>query len=218
MRSTMEASLKFCYILQAPHTFAERSREYSQDLFEIGLLRDHNKISSFLVELSAASASQLRPLTDRILEPDQVDRIQARLPRPVRAAVEGRWGFTGMLSALDRSNDDLFSGIAGMAHSYSMASHIMHADPIGAMMPLERDHRSPEARAASHAVHLARLILDALICHRLRLLVAYRFVGAHRDGLTRADELVDAANRRYDEAYRTFVQVEYPDDSAAAMR
>lgn len=218
MRSTTEASLKFCYILQAPHTFAERLREYSQDLFEIGLLRDHHKISSLLAEVSPASASQLRPLTDRILEAAELERIQARLPRSVRAAVEGRWGFTSMVGALDRSNDALFPGIVAMAHGYSMASHVMHADPIGAMMPLERDHRPPEARVASHAVHLARLILDALICHRLRLLVAYRFVGANPDGLARANELVEAANRRHGEAYRVFEQVEYPADPPAAKR
>ena len=210
MRSTMEASLKFCYLLQAPHTFAERFREYSQDLYDIGRLRDHGKISSFLSELSAASANELRPLTDRLLDPADLAQVQARLPKPARAAVEGRWGFTGMVGALDRSKDDLFAGIAGMAHNYSMASHVMHADPIGTSMPLERGHRTVEAHDASHAVHLARLVVDAVVCHRLRLRVAYRFVGANPKGLVRADELVEAMSRRHDDAYRTFLQIEYP--------
>lgn len=215
MRSTIEASLKFCYILQARHTFATRAHEYSQDLFDIGLLRDHNKVSSILSGLSAGSARQLRPLTDRILDPAELDRIQGRLPRPVRAAIEGRWGFTGIIAALDRSNDELFAGVAEMAHIYSMASHVMHADPIGAMMPLERDRRPAESREASHAVHLARLVLDAIGCHRLRLRVMYRFVGAKPEGLARANELTEAAHQRHDEAYRKFMEVEYPVGSHA---
>jgi hypothetical protein len=217
MRTTVEASLKFCYLLQAPHTFAERYREYAHDLYDIGRLRDHGKISGFISELSKLPSRELRPLTDRLLDPAELAKLQARLPKPVRAAVEGRWGFTGMIGALHRSNDPLFEGVLGMAHNYSMASHIMHADPIGTMMPLERDRRSPTARDASHAVHLARIIVDAVSCHRLRLKVAYRFVGMDPKGLSRADDLLESVGRRHDEAYRKFLAVEYPTGTPAAV-
>lgn len=209
MRSVVEASLKFCFILQSPEHFPERMREYREDLHDIGVLKGHNKISEFLGGIASHSDAQVRPLVDRLLAPEELTRLQDRLPRQKRNIIEQRWGFSAMVGVLDRSGDPIFAGIAGLAHGYAMASHVMHADPIGVSMPMERDHRAPDRRDAAHSVHLARLILDATAFQRMRLVVAYRFLGLPVDGLTRADEIVEAAARRQQAAYQVFAAREY---------
>src|SRR5262249_16270161 len=43
LRSVVEGSLKFCYLLQDQATFKQRFQEYSNDLFRIALFKDHKK-------------------------------------------------------------------------------------------------------------------------------------------------------------------------------
>jgi hypothetical protein len=218
VRATVEGSLKFCYLLQSRDTFSARHREFAEDLFDIALQRDHHKVAPFLAGIGEDQepTPTVRPLHDRLLSAEQLDNISRRIPRKVRSSIGGRWGFTGLLSALAESGDPLFASLGSTAFGYAMASHIMHADPIGCLMPLERDHRSSEAATAAHLVHAARLILDCTQFHRLRLTTSCRFVDADMTPLAKADEIVAAAEDRHRKAYDTFYAIEYPDDPSCS--
>jgi len=177
-RSVTEGSLKFAYLLQGQATFKDRHREYSEDLFRIALFKDHKKASDLLATLPNPEAPEWKPIRDRLLaDKELVDVAQAH-PAPQRRALETRWGFTGLVSQLAGSNDPAFEGFRGFTHGYSNASHIHHVDYIGALMPMDRDNRSPERRDLALLVHGYRLVSEVIAMFQLRLQVGYRYVGA----------------------------------------
>jgi len=177
-RSALEASLKFAYLLQARETFVVRHSEYADQLFEIALLKDHRKAASLLAAVPDPDAPQWRPIRDLLLSDSQVAELSARNDKVARRNLETRWGFTGLIGELSRSGDPYFKGLGALAHGYSMASHVQHADMVGASIALERDFRSVERRDSIHFAHEARLLSDLLEFFLLRLAVGYRFVGA----------------------------------------
>jgi hypothetical protein len=136
VRSTFEASVKFVYLLQDPMQFAARHQEYRHALTEIALLKDHAKASDFLNLLPDRDAPQWRPMRDTLLPELERAAFARRYPKAVRRALETKWGFAGMLSELSRSGDPALRGFAGLAHGYSMASHVAHADHIGTSVPM----------------------------------------------------------------------------------
>lgn len=212
VRSTLEGSLKFSYLLQSPATFADRHREYAEELFEIALLKDHRKAADLLATVRNPEDHEWQPLRDRLLSDAELAGLSARFDRGARRELETRWGFTGLIGELSRSDDPLFRTVGGMAHSYSMASHVQHVDMVGASIPLDRDQRAPDRRESLHLAHQGRLVSDVLIFLYLRLAVGYRFIGADTAPLTEAKAMVDAAGEWRDDAYREWMGVEYPKD------
>lgn len=178
VRSALEGSLKLAYLLQARETFAERHREYANKLFEIALLKDHQKAASVLAAVSDPDAPQCRPIRELLLPHAEVAEISARNEKASRRDLERRWGFTGLIGELSRSGDPYFHGLSALAHGYSMASHVQHGDIVGASIALERDLRSVERRDTIHLAHEGRLLSDLLHFLFLRLAVGYRFVAA----------------------------------------
>jgi len=209
VRSTLEGSLKFSYLLQSPMAFVARHREYAKELFGIALLKDHRKAADLLATVQNPEDDEWRPLRDRLLSNAELTELSARFGRGARRELETRWGFTGLIGALSRSGDPLFQTIGGMAHGYSLASHVQHVDMVGASIPLDRDRRAPERRESLHLAHQGRLVSDILILLYLRLTVGYRFVGADITPLVEAKALVDAAGEWQDDAYRAWMDVEY---------
>jgi hypothetical protein len=209
-RSVLEGSLKFAYMLQSATTFRDRHSEYAHDLFNVALMKDHRKCLELLRVVTDPDHPQWRPIRDRLLPDDELSRLSATYDRVHRRELETRWGFTGLVGELSRSGDPLFRDLGGMAHNYSMASHIHHMDMVGASIPLDRDRRSSERRESIHAAHEGRLISDILTFLYLRLGVGYRFVGADTAPLAEARSTIKSLNEKFDVAYSTWMDVEYP--------
>ncbi len=208
-RSALEGSLKFAYLLQASGSFADRHREYAEDLFAIALLKDHLKAQDLLATARDPGDAEWRPIRDRLLSDRDVQDVRERFNRVRRRELETRWGFTGLVSELSGSGDILFRDIGATAHAYSMASHIHHADMVGASIPLDRDRRSAARREQIHLAHEVRLICDILAFLYLRLAVGYRFIGADTAPLAEAEAAVKTAGEWRDDAYRAWMDAEY---------
>ncbi len=209
VRSVFEGTLKFVYLLQAPETFEDRHNEYSHDLFRIGLLKDHTKYAELLSVIPSRADARWRPLRDRLLSDAERDEIATAYPKPIRSALESRWGFTGLIGALSRSGDQLFHGATGLASSYAMASHIAHADSIGTSVPLDIDKRSDARRNAILLAHGVRLMSDVLSCFQVRLAVGYRFVGQDATPVTQALEAIDGLRASFGPIYEEWMSAEY---------
>lgn len=134
-RSVLEGTLKFAFILQSQEDLIKRLREYSHDLFYIGLLKESGKAESLLAALSDRESMQWKPIRDLVLNPDEAAEYRARYPKQEMRRLETKWGFTGMISQLVSSGDPLFADFAGFAHQYSGASHVQHASYAGAAKP-----------------------------------------------------------------------------------
>lgn len=209
-RSVLEGSLKFAYMLQSPATFQQRHEEYAVHLFSIAVMKDHRKSAELLSVVRDPDHPQWRPIRDRLLSENELAEVGATYDRVHRRELENRWGFTGMVGELSRSGDPLFRSLGGMAHTYSMASHIHHMDMVGASLPLDRDLRSDDRRETIHSAHEGRLISDVLVFLYLRLCVGYRFVGADMAPLAEAKAAIDALAAQCDVAHSTWMDIEYP--------
>jgi len=209
VRSVLEGTLKFAYMLQARETFEERHREYTEDLFDISRLKDHRKALDLLESVGDPDGDEWRPMRDLLLSDEEVAEISGRLDKAARRALETRWGFTGLVGALSRSGDPYFHGLGALAHSYSLASHIQHADKHGTSIPLDRDMRSAERRDAIHLAHEGRLLSDVLHFLFMRLAVGYRFVGADSARLVTIKARIDEACEPFRQATEDWHSIEF---------
>ncbi|MNF98431.1 hypothetical protein D3C84_812880 [compost metagenome] len=128
----------------------------------------------------------------------------------MRRALDTKWGFTGMIGAFQRSADPLFSGFNGLAHGYSVASHIQHADFQGVSIPMDRDVREPERRDSIHQAHLVRLISDCFYYFITRLSVGYRFIEQDPSPIKDAQLRIDTLNTSFGDIYENWIDIEYP--------
>lgn len=214
VRSVLEGTLKFSYLLQSRDSFAERHREYADDLFVIGRFKDHAKAEKFLETAKQRNDPMWRPTRDLLIPAHERAELSAKYSRIVRKDLTTRWGFTGLIKELADSGDPLFRDLGATAHAYSIASHIQHVDMIGASMALERDLRSEPRREAIQLAHLGRLVGDVLRFMFLRLALGYRFTGADVAPLEGVKATIDAETTRFDRTYRAWMEVEYPSNSA----
>jgi hypothetical protein len=214
VRSALEGSLKLAYLLQARETFTVRHTEYADQLFKIALLKDHRKAEALLKAVPDSDALRWRPIREMLLSQAEIAEFSTGTDKVTRRALEGRWGFTGLIGELSRSGDPYFTHLAGLAHMYSMASHVQHVDVIGASIAIERDQREPQIRDSIHLAHEARLLSDLLSFLFLRFLVGYRFVDADNMAqIAKIKSAIDEAERPFQHATGTWLRVQYPSEA-----
>lgn len=211
-RSVCEGTLKMMYLLQSKDTFQKRHDEYANDLFDIALLKDHKKANDLLVAVPDPAAARWKPIRDRLLSPEQITKIEQRLEKQVRRALEAKWGFSGLIGELSRSGDPMFSNISALCHGYSMSSHVMHADYIGVSISLERDMRPEERRDSIHLSHLVSLLLAQLAYLQMRIMVGYRFVGHPLNTLAEMECKIQALKECFGDVYGRWLDCEYGND------
>jgi hypothetical protein len=210
IRSVAEGSFKFCYLLQNRESWKQRHHEYSHDLWQIALFKDHKKASDLLAALPNPDDPKWQPIRDRLLSNEDRDQIDRDYTRGQRRALDARWSFTGLIGEFVRSGDIIFSSFAGFAHGYSLASHIQHVDYVGASLPLERDRRSDERRTSIQLAHAMRLISDAFTFLHLRLMVGYRFVAHDSKPVAEARRTVEELLISFGTVYEDWIAIEYP--------
>lgn len=217
VRAGFEASLKFAYMLQFPASFETRHHEYRHDHFRIGLLKDHAKIVELLAAVPNPHEDEWRPLRERLLSDAERDEFSAAYPKAARSALETRWGFTGMIRELVKSGDPLFRDFAGFAASYASASHIVHADHIGTVIPLEIDTRHQDRRDAQLKAHAVRLMSDTMASLQVRLAVGYRFIDRDPSPLAEAFDAIHKLKMGFGRVYEDWMATEYGKISHTSM-
>lgn len=212
-RAVLEGTLKFAYLVQNRESFEARHAEYAQDLFAIAQMKDHLKCVELLAAVRDPDEPRWQPIKDRLIDDEELAELRTMYDRAHRRELENRWGFTGLVGELSGSGDKLFRDLGGLAHTYSMASHVAHMDMIGASMPLDRDLRSDDRRESIHFAHEGRLIGDIFIFLYFRLVVGYRYVGADPAPLRLVADLVAQLSAKFGTAHAAWMSVEYPDDA-----
>jgi hypothetical protein len=208
VRSVMEGTLKFVYLLESPQTFTVRCIEYSDALPAIAALKWHAKALAALNCNDKPDAEKYRPFRELLLSDEEAERIKAAYPRRIRMQIEERWGFTSLLNSLSKLNGGLGPAGNGLMHSYSTASHLQHMSYEGTQMPHERDFREERRRIAIHSAHAARLVSDCFWFAVLRVGAIHRFFNDKKvvPGIvTRNEKWV----RELSEAQKSWHEVEY---------
>lgn len=209
VRSVLEGSLKFAYLLQSKLEFPKRHEEYAEKLYEIALFKDHRKAVELLALVPDPASEQWRPMREILLADSEFTALSQKYGKADRNELATRWGFTGLIGELSRSADPYFSGLGALAHGYAMASHVQHVDFVGASIALERDHRSKDRRDSVQLAHTGRLISDLLDFFFLRLATGYRFTGADREKLTHAWSEIAKARQPFKDATSDWMDIEY---------
>lgn len=177
MRSIVEGTAKFAYILESPATIVQRSIEYRDVLPTISKLRWHAKAVAALAALGNDGSVGQQPFRDLLLSESEVAEIRAAYPRDMRRNVERRWGFTELIAAISKPGGAFGPVGEALLHSYSVSSHLIHMSYEGVDMPLERDQRNHQRREAVELAHAARLISDCFQFTFLRAGAIFRFLG-----------------------------------------
>ncbi|MBX8529133.1 hypothetical protein K5D53_01405 [Pseudomonas cichorii] len=209
LRSVCEASIKFCYIVQNHENFKSRHTEYSNEQFWAGLLKDERKIKDLLEVLDNPNDQHWKPLTDRLFTETEREEIKSKFDYKNQRALDGRWGFTGMIREFQKNSDPILKNLIGLAHSYSVASHIQHADYQGVSIPMDRDARSVERKISAHSVHLNRLISDTLHLFIIRLIGGYRFIKHPPTDIIYAQEKISELFKSFGNTYDNWINIEY---------
>jgi hypothetical protein len=209
LRSVCEGTLKFVFLLESREEFATRYDEYAESLFELSLLKDHQKAKDFLETASDPNADEWKPIRDRVLDEAECQRLRAKYHGAARRELEGRWGFTSLLNSLGRRRDATLRELTGLAWGYSLMSHLQHADFLGVALPFDREARADSRRDTMHLAHLARLVIDPLTHLLNRLTVGYRYVEADLQPVGRALAAIDAVRESFGGAYETWIETEY---------
>jgi hypothetical protein len=183
VRSVLESSLKFAYLLQELQTFEDRHTEFAEHLWEIGRAKDHEKAKSFFDGIPNPGDRRWDPIREMILSDEELKIIRQKFTKEERRELERKWGFSGIVTFMSRSNDPFFAGFKSFAHGYSIASHLLHADFAGTAIPMDRDTRSLERKEAAHLAHLSRLISDVFAFFQCRIFVGYRCIGHGKETL-----------------------------------
>jgi hypothetical protein len=193
-RSALEASIRFCYLLQDPALFEPRHQEFAEGLWQIGRLKDHQKQMELLSRVDSLDENW-RPSRARLLSGTEQYALAAKYPRVKRRSLDQKWGFNNLIRELSQSGDPLFKSLSILSAGYSDSSHLQHADFAGVMMALERSQRADAPRRSIELLHRDRLISDVFVAQYLRLRVAYRFIGADpkcvQDAFARFHALVE---------------------------
>jgi hypothetical protein len=209
LRSIVEGTLKFARLLQSRESFKERFGEFATDLRDIAFVKDHDKAKSLLAALQDPDNSEWEPIRQMLLPEYRVKMLRERYPSAKRRDLDRMWGFTGILADLAKSDDSMFKGITGLAHSYSIFSHLTHADQIGIALPMERDRRSQRSSESTHLAHLSRIISDVFSYFMIRLYVGYRYVNCSPEALDHCQRRIDDLLAPGKEYYRAWLKQEY---------
>jgi hypothetical protein len=209
MRSVVEGSVKFGYLLESERTFIVRCIEYHDALPAITRLRRHTRAAEALKALEQVDDEGVRPLRDLLLSDDELAEINAAYPRETRRKIEQRWGFTALVEAVSKRGRVFGPTARSWLHTYSTASELQHMTFEGASMPLERDRRPNHRRAAIELAHAARLIDDCFHLTFLRVFAIFRFLRRDPRPLFEVELRQGPFLAELAEARREWEQVEY---------
>lgn len=211
LRSVMEGTLKFTYMLQGePASIDAKVREYWELLPEFMAVRRSERAKRLLEDIGTEESPRWRGIRDVVIGDDEIMAIRQRTTRQERQALEERWSFSGICRAFLRHDDPGVRLLAHLAYGYGNSSNLLHKDGDGVGMVWERSTRNAEQRVALKLGHAARIVSDVCTFAKLRLFSLLRACGQQAGEIRRLEEKY--AHQLFDElarAERRFNVTEY---------
>jgi hypothetical protein len=197
-RSLQEATIKMLFICLTDSVERQRRiKEYSQDLYEIDLLKRSNRARDMLsiVDHDEVLRSPLEPL---ILDSSEEKRLTEKWPQRRRKALEQKWSFSEMLKDLDsffaQRADAPFMKVA--LHNYGISSHLIHADDTALGLVMDRLSREPREQEAMVVAHLLRMLGDTFWFTAMSCIAVKHALGVKSDVVpSTVDELAPVFDR-----------------------
>lgn len=209
-RSVLEGSLKFTYLLQGSHAEIEdKANEFWNVLPLFHSIRHSENVKKLLEHVPDPNAPEWRALQDLLISEDEVEKIRSHFSRIERQKIEEKWSFSGLCKSFATSNNSGLQTFSGLAHGYSMSSHLLHKDADGIGMVWERYGRSHEEQIAVKMGHSARVVSDVCSFAKLRLFSLSKACGALHDELKAIESRYKHLDTALTAAADRFNEVEY---------
>jgi hypothetical protein len=161
MRSVLEGTFKFAFLLDGrDQERIQKAQEYWITLPEMARTSCHRR-ASFLLEVFKNEKYELkRPFMDLTLSAEEEKTLRDMYPKLERQKLGQKWSFMKIANHFAQHPDEKYHGMAALAHSYGMQSHLLHQDGDGVGMIWDRSRRGPERRFSVEGAHAGRLISD----------------------------------------------------------
>lgn len=213
LRSVVEGSLKFAYLLQSRETFASRYYEYVDALPDIAILRSHERAEVLIASSPDPNSPQLQPFRKLLVSQDRIEALRKQYPRRDRGILEQSWSATGIIQSLSQSPGKVAELFNTLLYGYWSASQIAHVTYEGIMMPVERRLREPPRERAVENAHVARILSDCYSYAVIRLHSGLEFVGADLAPLKILLACHQPALSELESFWREWHELEYPEHS-----
>ncbi len=209
-RSVMEGSFKFTYMLQGLRAeIEEKANEYWHVLPLFYRIRHGENVKKMFEHLPDPEAPEWRPFQDMLVDDEEIAEIRAGYSRSARQALEEKWSFVGLCRSFASSGNLGLKAFAGLAHGYTMSSHLLHKDADGIGMVWERYGRPPERQLAVRMGHSARVVSDVCSFAKLRLFSLLKACGEPTGALKEIESRHQHLESALTAAVAKFNEVEY---------
>ncbi len=134
LRTVMEGTIKYCYLLTGDLTERkEKYEEYKNKLTDIDKISDHYKAKKTIEILNLFSTKSTKPFESYLLKHDELEDLQKLYSKKIRTVIKERWSYQHILKEL-ASADDMYKAQLGTLSTYSLTSHFIHYDWTGLSM------------------------------------------------------------------------------------
>lgn len=167
LRSVIEGSAKFCYMLTAPSLEEEERRmnEYMYVLSKKELGSLEQPVARFLH--GACGRGNARARVEELKRVIDEGKVQSGESRPL-AEINQKWKFWEVARVL-RKECGIWSRMGDLwEYRYAMSNDLVHKTDSGCGEMVERADRQPDYRDASDKAHAASLLFDTCMLWYLR--------------------------------------------------
>ena len=161
-RSALECATRLVFVSVAPpHERSVRIAEYTHLLMEVENIERSDKLRT--AARNSADPATAMLLGGAALDPETEAELRARWPGSKRRVLKQQWSFSEIVRALEKVDDVKLNLTAygSLLHSYSLSSHLIHADQTAITLMFDRETREPEERILQENAHFARLACRA---------------------------------------------------------
>jgi hypothetical protein len=160
-RSALECATRYLFVsISEESQRSERIFEYTELLGEIEGIHRTGKVQ--IAAKNCDDALQAMLLSGAALAPDREEQLRLKWPRAKRAALKQRWSFSEIVRVLQRYNKPTLNltPYGSLLHSYSISSHLIHADQTAIVLMRDRATRDDDERELQEQAHFCRLATD----------------------------------------------------------
>lgn len=161
MRSALECATRFLFVSIA------KQPERSQRIIECTVLLNEIEDIQRTEKAKTAARNSTNPESAILfggaaLDPDREAELRSRWPKSKRQALNQKWSFSEIVRVLEKVKEPTLdlTAYGSLLHSYSISSHLMHADQTAMDFVWDRAAREPEVRRLQERAHFARLAVQ----------------------------------------------------------
>ncbi|MEE9314610.1 MAG: DUF5677 domain-containing protein [Rhizobiaceae bacterium] len=168
LRTVVEGSLKFIYILEDQDCAEKRAKEFFHVLTGYSSIKRSNRLESMTNKIEFLEKDS-KILNEIIISRDEQELFRKDTNKADRKSLENKWSFHGLLQHFSKSEDERYRLFEHLSYQYGMASHLTHKDGDAMGLVWERSQRSAEERKAVNTSQTARIISDLCQLSKWRL-------------------------------------------------